>query len=73
MTFYQELQLSSTGSKQLIKNTTETLKQKLYETNHYNFMYLYCMGGFHLCAISLYAEKGNAGGKNKVSGIASNM
>ena len=23
MTFYQELQLSSTGSKQLIKNTTE--------------------------------------------------
>ncbi len=26
MTFYQELQLSSTGSKQLIKNTTDKKK-----------------------------------------------
>ena len=27
MTFYQELQLSSTGSKQLIKNTTDKKKK----------------------------------------------
>ena len=28
MTFYQELQLSSTGSKQLIKNTTDKKEKK---------------------------------------------
>ena len=28
MTFYQELQLSSTGSKQLIRNTTDKKEKK---------------------------------------------
>ena len=33
MTFYQELQLSSVGSKQLIKNTTDPKRKK---TSHIN-------------------------------------
>ena len=36
MTFYQELQLSSTGSKQLIKNTTDK-KEKRRHILIYNF------------------------------------
>ena len=36
MTFYQELQLSSTGSKQLIKNTTDP-KEKRRHILIYNF------------------------------------
>ena len=36
MTFYQELQLSSTGSKQLIKNTTDK-KEKTRHILIYNF------------------------------------
>ncbi len=33
MTFYQELQLSSTGSKQLIRSTTDPKEKK---TAHFN-------------------------------------
>ena len=36
MTFYQELQLSSTGSKQLIRNTTDK-KEKRRHILIYNF------------------------------------
>ena len=39
MTFYQELQLSSAGSKQLIKNTTDK-KEKWRHILIYNFKYI---------------------------------
>ena len=46
MTFYQELQLSSTGSKQLIKNTTDP-KEKRRHILIYNFKGndILCCGG----------------------------
>ena len=45
MTFYQELQLSSVGSKQLIKNTTDK-KEKRRHILIYNFkVYLVTPGG----------------------------
>ncbi len=37
MTFYQELQLSSTGSKQLIKKTQQTKKKK--NKTHFNLQF----------------------------------
>ena len=43
MTFYQELQLSSTGSKQLIKNTTDK-KEKRRHILIYNFKSISCNG-----------------------------
>ena len=44
MTFYQELQLSSAGSKQLIKNTTEKnichiSEDKMYEEYYKNILF----------------------------------
>ena len=50
MTFYQELQLSSAGSKQLIKNTTDK-KEKWRHILIYNFkVYLvgFLCGGCHI-------------------------
>ena len=51
MTFYQELQLSSTGSKQLIKNTTDK-KEKRRHILIYNFkVYLvmvFCLSLIHI-------------------------
>ena len=52
MTFYQELQLSSTGSKQLIRNTAEP-KEKHRHILIYNFkVYLvmaFCVAVVTLC------------------------
>ena len=45
MTFYQELQLSSTGSKQLIKNTADK-KEKRRHILIYNFK-VYLVMAFH--------------------------
>jgi hypothetical protein len=51
MTFYQELQLSSAGSKQLIKNTTDK-KEKWRHILIYNFkVYLvmaFCHAIYHI-------------------------
>ena len=44
MTFYQELQLSSTGSKQLIKNTTDK-KEKRRHIVFFPFFFLL----FNIC------------------------
>ena len=44
MTFYQELQLSSVGSKQLIKNTADP-KEKRRHILIYNFKVYLCGGG----------------------------
>ena len=47
MTFYQELQLSSAGSKQLIKNTQDS-KEKRRHIFIYNFkVYLVMIQSFH--------------------------
>ena len=50
MTFYQELQLSSAGSKQLIKNTTDK-KEKWRHILIYNFK-VYLVMAFCVAAVS---------------------
>ena len=54
MTFYQELQLSSTGSKQLIKNTTDP-KEKRRHILIYNFK-VYLVMIFCVAVVSLYSK-----------------
>ena len=54
MTFYQELQLSSTGSKQLIKNTTDK-KEKRRHILIYNFK-VYLVMIFCVAVVSLYSK-----------------
>ena len=50
MTFYQELQLSSAGSKQLIKNTQDS-KEKRRHILIYNFkvylVMIFCVAEYH--------------------------
>ena len=53
MTFYQELQLSSVGSKQLIKNTTDP-KEKRRHILIYNFK-VYLVMAFCVAVVSLYS------------------
>ena len=54
MTFYQELQLSSTGSKQLIKSTTDP-KEKRRHILIYNFK-VYLVMAFCVAVVSMYSK-----------------
>lgn len=54
MTFYQELQLSSVGSKQLIKNTTDS-KEKRRHILIYNFK-VYLVMAFCVAVVSMYSK-----------------
>ena len=65
MTFYQELQLSSTGSKQLIKNTTDS-KEKRRHILIYNFK-VYLVMIFCVAVVSLYSKF--VGNDNSVVGV----
>ena len=65
MTFYQELQLSSTGSKQLIKNTTDP-KEKRKHILIYNFK-VYLVMAFCVAVVTLYSKI--TGNDNSVVGV----
>lgn len=65
MTFYQELQLSSVGSKQLIKNTTDK-KEKRRHILIYNFK-VYLVMAFCVAIVSLYSKL--TGSNNSVVGV----
>ncbi|MBU5480962.1 FUSC family protein [Blautia sp. MSJ-19] len=65
MTFYQELQLSSVGSKQLIKNTTDS-KEKRRHILIYNFK-VYLVMAFCVAVVSLYSKL--TGSNNSVVGV----
>ena len=65
MTFYQELQLSSTGSKQLIKNTTDK-KEKRRHILIYNFK-VYLVMAFCVAVVSLYAPTNRRFGSMPIS------
>ena len=54
MTFYQELQLSSVGSKQLIKNTTDK-KEKRRHILIYNFK-VYLVMAFCVAVVTLFSK-----------------
>ncbi len=65
MTFYQELQLSSTGSKQLIRNTTDK-KEKRRHILIYNFK-VYLVMAFCVAVVTLYSKI--TGNDNSVVGV----
>ena len=65
MTFYQELQLSSTGSKQLIKNTKDP-KERRRHILIYNFK-VYLVMAFCVAVVSLYSKL--IGSANSVVGV----
>ena len=65
MTFYQELQLSSAGSKQLIKNTTDK-KEKWRHILIYNFK-VYLVVAFCFALVTLYSMI--FGSQNSVVGV----
>ena len=65
MTFYQELQLSSVGSKQLIKNTTDP-KEKRRHILIYNFK-VYLVMAFCVAVVSWYSKL--IGSNNSVVGV----
>lgn len=65
MTFYQELQLSSAGSKQLIKNTTDK-KEKWRHILIYNFK-VYLVMVFCVAVVTLYTKL--TGQENSVVGV----
>lgn len=65
MTFYQELQLSSVGSKQLIKNTTDP-KEKRRHILIYNFK-VYLVMAFCVAVVTIYSKL--AGNDNSVVGV----
>ena len=65
MTFYQELQLSSVGSKQLIKNTTDK-KEKRRHILIYNFK-VYLVMAFCVAVVTLFSKI--FGADNSVPGV----
>lgn len=65
MTFYQELQLSSVGSKQLIKNTGDP-KEKRRHILIYNFK-VYLVMAFCVAVVSLFSKL--TGSNNSVAGV----
>ena len=65
MTFYQELQLSSAGSKQLIRKTT-TPKEKWRHILVYNFK-VYLVMAFCVAVVSLFSRF--LGSENSVVGV----
>ena len=66
MTFYQELQLSSVGSKQLIHSTTDK-KEKRRHILIYNFK-VYLVMAFCVAVVTLYSML--AGNENSVVGVS---
>ena len=66
MTFYQELQLSSVGSKQLIKNTTDKKKEKRRHILIYNFK-VYLVMAFCVAVVTLFSKI--FGADNSVPGV----
>ena len=68
MTFYQELQLSSVGSKQLIKNTADP-KEKHRHILIYNFK-VYLVMAFCVAVVSIYSKL--TGNNNSVVGGGGN-
>ena len=65
MTFYQELQLSSVGSKQLIRSTTDK-KEKRRHILIYNFK-VYLVMAFCVAVVTLYSKW--TGNENSVVGV----
>ena len=65
MTFYQELQLSSVGSKQLIRSTTDK-KEKRRHILIYNFK-VYLVMAFCVAVVTLYSKL--TGNENSVVGV----
>ena len=65
MTFYQELQLSSTGSKQLIRNTTDK-KEKRRHILIYNLK-VYLVMAFCVAVVTIYSKI--TGNDNSVVGV----
>lgn len=65
MTFYQELQLSSVGSKQLIRSTTDQ-KEKRRHILIYNFK-VYLVMAFCVAVVTLYSKL--TGNENSVVGV----
>ncbi len=65
MTFYQELQLSSVGSKQLIRSTTDK-KEKRRHILIYNFK-VYLVMAFCVAVVTLYSML--TGNDNSVAGV----
>ena len=65
MTFYQELQLSSVGSKQLIRSTTDK-KEKRRHILIYNFK-VYLVMAFCVAVVTLYSML--TGNDNSVVGV----
>lgn len=65
MTLYQELQLSSTGSKQLIRNTKDP-REKRRHILVYNFK-VYLVMAFCVAVVSLYSKL--TGSENSVVGV----
>ena len=65
MTFYQELQLSSGGSKQLIRKTTDQ-KEKIRHILIYNFK-VYLVMAFCVAVVSIYSKL--TGSSNSVVGV----
>lgn len=65
MTFYQELQLNSAGSKRLIKNTADK-KEKIRHILIYNFK-VYLVMAFCVAVVSVYSKL--TGSENSVVGV----
>ena len=65
MTFYQELQLSSVGSKQLIRSTTDK-NEKRRHILIYNFK-VYLVMAFCVAVVTLYSKL--TGNENSVVGV----
>ena len=65
MTFYQELQLSSAGSKQLIKNTQDS-KEKRRHILIYNFK-VYLVMIFCVAVVTVFSKL--LGNNNSVAGV----
>lgn len=65
MTFYQELQLNSAGSKRLIKNTADK-KEKIRHILIYNFK-VYLVMAFCVAVVSAYSKL--TGSENSVVGV----
>ena len=74
MTFYQELQLSSTGSKQLIRSTTDP-KEKRRHILIYNFK-VYLVMAFCVAVVSMYSKltgsSNSAAAKPQVANVWNN-
>ena len=65
MTFYQELQLSSAGSKQLIKNTTD--KKENWRHIRIYYFKVYLVMAFCVAVVTLYTKL--TGQENSVVGV----